>query len=522
MMKRRITLIACLAVAVLLVVIVAVSYPRTPDLSSAKAVGESPRIDPDYTSVVVPPNIAPLNFRIMEPGQDYVVRISSGSAPAIEIHCPDGTCRIPAASWRKLLRSAIGKEIHYDVFAERKPGEWVQYKQVTNTVAADPIDSYIVYRRLAPNRAYSVIKGIFQRDLETFETSALVTVREGTFTCFNCHTFCQNDPNKFIYHIRGDFKGMIVVADGKTRKINTKQGPMFRPLAYASWNPDGRHIAATINMFEPFWPAGGERQDFEAVEKRGDLVVYDVEQNAISSTEEVFGDAYIETHPCWSADGRYIYFVRCKDKPLRVDSDIAEFKFDLMRISYNVETGAWGTAEMVKAYSEQGTSCSFPRPSPCGKYLLHILADQTTYPIHQNSSDLYLLDLQSMQDTILDQANSSRSESYPRWSSNGRWFSFLSNRRDRVSALPYFAYFDAQGRTHKAFVLPQEDPEYYDTFIDTYNALELVKSKVLIREDELTRAMQEDAVDANFPDPPAVKTRVDSTQNQAPAPGRHY
>jgi len=521
-MKRRIALIACLLAAVLLAVVLAVSGSAAPDVSAAKAVAVGPRIDPDYTSIVIPPNIAPLNFRIREPGRDFFVRISAGNAPAIEIHCPDGICRIPAASWRKLLGSATGGEIHYDVFAEQKPGEWVRFKQVTNTVAAEPIDSCIVYRRLVPNRAYSIIKGIFQRDLESFDSSALVTAREGSSTCFNCHTFCQNDPNKFIYHVRGDLKGMMVVADGKTRKINTKQGPMFRPLAYASWNPDGRHIAATINMFHPLWPAGGDRQDFEAVEKRGDLVVYDVKENTISTSAEVFGDEYIETHPCWSADGRYIYYVRCKDKPLRVDSDIAGFKFDLMRIACNVETGTWGKAEMVKAYSEQGTSCSFPRPSPDGRYVLHILADQTTYPIHQNSSDLYSLDLQTMQDTRLDQANSSRSESYPRWSSNGRWFSFLSNRRDGVSALPYFAYFDAQGRTHKAFVLPQEDPEYYDTFTDTYNALELVKSKVLIGEDELARAMQQDAVDAKFPNPPAVKTSVEPTQNQAPAPGSHY
>ena len=314
----------------------------------------------------------------------------------------------------------------------------------------------------------------------------------------------------------------MVVADGKIRKINTKQKPMFRPLAYASWHPGGRHIAATINMVHGLSPAGGERQDFEAIEKRGDLVVYDIEQNTISTCKEVFGDAYVETHPCWSPDGRYIYFVRCKAKPLRVDSDIARFKFDLMRISYDVETGKWGAPEMVKAYSELGTSCSFPRPSPCGRYILHILADQTTCPIYQNSSDLYLLDLQTKEDIRLDAACSDGSESYPRWSSNGRWFSFLSKRRDGVSTLPYFAYFDAQGRTHKAFVLPQEDPAYYDTFLDTYNVVELVKGKVRVREDELARAMLQEPVDAKFPNPPVLRLLPIRKQREAPAPGGHY
>jgi len=491
-------------------------------VSSARAVDASPRIDPDYTSLVIPPNIAPLNFRIKESARDYVVKISCGDEQAIEVHCPDATCRIPANEWRKLLTAAKGKEIHYDVYAKQEAGTWVRFKRVTNTVAPESIDSYIVYRMLSPNRAYSCIKGIFQRDLETFDSSALMTRRDGTFSCFNCHTFYKNNPDKFICHMRGNFAGMMVVADGKIRKINTKQDPMFRPLAYASWHPGGRYIAATLNMFQAFWPATGERQDFEAVEKRGDLVVYDVEKNTISTTRAVFENTYIETHPCWSADGRYIYFVRCKDRPLRVDSDIATFKFDLMRISCDVETGVWGAPEMVKEYSKPGTSCSFPRTSQCGKYILHILADQTTYPIHQNSSDLYLLDLQTKEDTRLDQACSDLSESYPRWSSNGRWFSFLSNRRDGVSALPYFAYFDAQGRTHKAFVLPQDDPAYYDTFIDTYNALELVKSKVRMSEGELARGMQQEAVDAKFPDPPAVEAHDDSTPKRAPTPGGHY
>lgn len=30
----------------------------------------------------------------------------------------------------------------------------------------------------------------------------------------------------------------------------------------------------------------------------------------------------------------------------------------------------------------------------------------------------------------------------------------LVNRRDGMSVLPHFAYFDTQGRAHKAFVLP--------------------------------------------------------------------
>jgi hypothetical protein len=488
------------------------SRGRIPDVTAAARSGKAPRIDPDYTSLVIPPNIAPLNFRILEGGQDYVVRISSKGGERLDVHCPDGTCRIPEEPWRRLLEASKGGTLRYDVFAQQRDGGWVQLARVTNTVAEEPIDSYIVYRLLAPNKARSHIRGIYQRDLESFQESALITKRDGTFHCFNCHTFCQHDPNRFLVHLRGEHPGMMLVMDGQTRMIDTQREPMFRPLAYASWHPDGRHIAGTCNRFIGHLPAHARRYYFEALEKRGDLVVYDVQTNTISTTEAVFGHEYIETHPCWSPDGKYIYYCRGKDVPITEPEDWEKSDFDLMRVSYDVATDTWGSPETVKAYSELGVCCSFPRPSPCGKYVLHILSDKTTYPIHQESSDVYLLDLDSREDRRLEAVCSDLAESYPRWSSNGRWFSFLSNRRDAMSALPYFAYFDTDGRAHKAFVLPQKDPEYYDTFIDTYNVVELVKSRVEVSTFRLAQGMQEEAKEAEFPNPPQVDAYTGPTR----------
>ena len=490
---------------------------RVPEVRSVTTSGEQPRIDPDYTSLVIPPNIAPLNFRIMEDGKDYLVKISSEDGSQLRIHCPDGTCRIPAKSWRKLLDTSKGGRLVYRVLVQQEDGTWLQFKEIANTVAEEPIDSYIVYRLLMPNKSRSSIRGIYQRDLESSEESALITLRDGTFTCFNCHNFHQHDPNRFLVHSRVQYPGMVLVMDGKVRRISTQKDPMFRPFAYTSWHPDGRHIAATCNTFLGHFPANARQYYFEAVEKRGDLAVYDVEKNTISTTEAVFEHQHIETHPCWAPDGRYIYYSRGKDTPVVKPEDLAKFKFDMMRISYDVATDTWGTPEMVKEYSKLGFSCAFPRPSPCGKYVLHILSDRTTYPIHQESSDVYLLELASNAYKRLDVVNSDLAESYPRWSSNGRWFTFLSNRRDGMSALPYMAYFDTEGEVHKAFVLPQKDPAFYDTFVDTYNVVELVKSRVNISTFKLAQGMQQPAVDAKFHNPPEVDAYTGPTP-KAPFP----
>jgi len=513
---RRSVLAARLTAAVVLVALIAwlmpASFTRVPDVASAVSLERGPRIDPDYTSLVIPPNIAPLNFRILEDGRDYVVRISSGGAGTLDLRCRDGTCRIPASSWRRLLDAGKGGRLAYDVFAKQGDGTWVRFRPFTNTVAPEPVDSYIVYRLLLPNKNQAIIRGIYQRDLESFDESALVTSRDETFGCFNCHTFHQHDPNRFLVHLRAKHEGMMLVADGQMRRIDTQQDPMFRPLAYASWHPDGRHIAGTCNRFIGHFPANSRLFYFEALEKRGDLVVYDVEKNALRTTEAVFGPRYIETHPCWSPDGKYIYYVRGEDVPITDIKDWEKAEFDMMRVSYDVDTDTWGVPETVKAYSELGVCCSFPRPSPCGKYVLHILADKTTYPIHQESSDVYLLDLDTHEHRKLDAVCSDRAESYPRWSSNGRWFTFLSNRGDGMSAIPYLAYFDTEGEAHKAFVLPQKNPAFYDTFIDTYNVVELVKSRVNVSTFRLAQAMQQPAVDAEFPNPPQVDAYTGPTE----------
>lgn len=519
---RRILIGSLLVAAVLLAAAFAWALlpgaaDRMPDVAGAARLERTPRIDPDYTSLVIPPNIAPLDFQILEDGRDFLVAVSGGGKK-FEIRCRDGKCCFPPEDWRTLLEANKGGRLRFDVFAESPDGGWVRFDPIENTIAVEPIDSYIVYRMLAPNKARSEIRGIFQRDLESFQTSALVTTRDGTFHCFNCHSFCNHDPNRFLFHVRGENGGMMLVTDGAIRKINTKCDPMFRPLAYVSWHPDGRHIAGTCNRFIGHSPAQSRVYDFEALEKRGDLVVYDVEKNTLSTTESVFGHQYIETHPCWSPDGRYIYYCRGKDIPIVTPEDWEKADFDLMRVSYDVSSGVWGTPEVVKAFSEQGVSCSFPRPSPCGKYVLHCLADKTTYPIHQKSSDLYLLDLATREDHKLDAVCSDMAESYPRWSSNGRWFSFLSSRRDGMSALPYFAYFDKTGQAHKPFVLPQADPAFFGTFVDTYNTVELVRSRVNVSTFRLAQAMQEKAIDAHFVDAPQVDAYTGPTR---PVPGGH-
>ena len=79
---------------------------------------------------------------------------------------------------------------------------------------------------------------------------------------------------------------------------------------------------------------------------------------------------------------------------------------------------------------------------------------------------------------LLNEVNSNDVESFHTWSSSGRWFVFSSKRLDGLW-LAFLASFDPEtGKAGKPFLMPQKDPDFYDTFTKTYNLPELIKQPV--------------------------------------------
>ena len=118
-----------------------------------------------------------------------------------------------------------------------------------------------------------------------------------------------------------------------------------------------------------------------------------------------------------------------------------------------------------------------PRISPDGRFCLVTLANYGNFPIYYSDADVALIDLATGEWKRLE-SNSSRGETFHGWSSNGRWIVFSSKRQDGLLARPYFAHMDSLGTASKPFVLPQEDPRFYDTCLLTYNVPELVSGPI--------------------------------------------
>jgi hypothetical protein len=67
---------------------------------------------------------------------------------------------------------------------------------------------------------------------------------------------------------------------------------------------------------------------------------------------------------------------------------------------------------------------------------------------------------------------------------------FSSKRNSPLFNRPYLAYVAADGRCGKPFILPQRDPEYYDSQINTYTIPTLATGPVTVPQRDLVQAIK--------------------------------
>jgi len=461
-------------------------------MENVTEIPRQPGLFPDYTGILIPPNIAPLNFKIIEPGIAYEARISVEGEKPVIIRSNNPAIQINISRWRKLLEKGTGKEIFFDVFVKTQQEKWQHFQQVINKISSERIDNHLAYRLINTGYVLWNDLGIYQRNLENFEEKPILENNSIEYGCVNCHSFANNDPGKMMLHIRAKHGGTVISKNGKLIKVNTKTPYTLNAGAYPNWNPDGKHIAFSVNDIGQFFCSGETR--IEVADKLSDLVVYDVENNTVSTSPKVSTSSR-ENLPVWSPDGKYIYFISAAPG-IEVDDRI-QGKYDLLRIGFDLQTNTWGTIDTVLTGKEIGKSISFPKISPNGKYLMFCTSDNGYFTIHHPKTDLNLLDLTTGQFKKMD-INSPETESYHSFSSTGHWFVFSSKRLDGLFTRPFFSYLDDNGNASKPFVMPQKDPDFYDSFIKNYNIPELIKGEVPYSPLELRDVILQPAIPAKI------------------------
>lgn len=447
-----------------------------------------PEIFPDYAGVTIPSNIAPLNFSFL--GEEPATLIVSGKSGERQIKGRKGLFSFPTRYWRKLMAENAGASISLTV-AVRQDSKWLAFNPFTINVSSDKIDPFLSFRLIPPGYQAWKRLGIYQRNLETYSQTAIFENSLTGGNCVNCHSYCQRDPSKMLFHARGDFGGTAMILDDKVEKLNTKTDSTISALVYPYWHPSGRYVAFSVNKTNQNFFSHNENR-IEVYDSASDVVVYDVDKHEISWSPLTRSKDSFETFPTFSPDGRSLYF--CSAKAVSpMPQEYSKAKYSLCRIDFHPEDASFGErVDTLYNGARNGKSVSFPRISPDGKFLIFTLQEYGNFSIWHKDANLWTANLQTGEIHPLDAVNSEDVDSYHSWSGNSRWLVFSSRRIDGLYTRPFFCHIDGNGQASKPFLLPQKNPlEYYSSQMNSYNIPELMERKATVNAHDIASALRD-------------------------------
>lgn len=444
---------------------------------AAETSNQQPQIFPDYRNVTLPPNIAPINFMIAD-AHEVTARFLVDGQEVIDAEGRDGVVDIQLGEWQSLMRQAAGHRVEVEVSAwsDRHP-EGLRYRPFAFTVATDSIDPYVAYRLIEPGYEAWRQMGIYERQLDNFEETEVVSNKTTKSACVNCHHFDRRSAQRMMFHARGANGGTIILDHGQLTKVKPEETGPHKGAVYPAWHPAGRYIAFSSNQTRQTFFGQG-RQPLEVYDRESDLILFDTQTNQTLSDPRFLTAEQLETFPAWSPDGRWLYF--CAAPSRQLPDERRQVHYSILRVAFDAATGQLGS-EVDTIYNARtsGGSASFPRISPSGDYLLFTHAAYGTFPIWHNEADLRMIDLHTLQPIDISAWNAKdQTDSYHSWSANGRWVIFSSRRLDGRYTRLFIGYLDRQGKAHKPFLLPQRDPRANELRLKSYNIPEFVDGRI--------------------------------------------
>lgn len=456
---------------------------------------KQPDIYPDYKGVTVPVNMAPLTFE-MSRGAERMA--ACFTADGEELVCEDGKIQPGQDDWQRLVTHAAGKRIAVEVYA-CYDGQWTKYKPFDIYVSKDSIDSYLSYRLISPSYVSYEELTISQRCLENYDESVIydniLCCEEGNGQCINCHNYQQYNPGRMQFHARQNLGGTVIAYDGKFRKVNMRNDSILSAGVYPAWHPWLKLIVYSTNNTGQIFHVTNPNK-IEVFDSESDLIAYDVERNEVTNLEN--DTTELEVFPAWAPDGKTLYYCSAhleyttSEHGKEIIQRRQEVKYNIYRKSFNPETMTFGERELVFDAMSQDMSATLPRVSPDGRWLLFTMGKYGVFHIWHHDADLWMLDLQTGGARPAKEINSSDTESYHSWSSNGKWVVFSSRRDDGTYTRPFFAHIDKNGHFTKPFELPCADPDYHRQFMKCYNIPEFMKGPVTIRPQDFADVLKKD------------------------------
>mgnify|MGYP002853390695 CR=1 FL=1 len=437
---------------------------RPTDVRQADAL---PAIWPDYTGVTIPVGIAPLDFAMAD-DQVSTIDVEVKGSKGGTLHANGDYADFDPDEWHQLLEQNKGGQLTVTVCAEQD-GQWTQYRDFTIDVSPEPLQDWgITYRRIPPSYMIYSGMGLYQRDLSNFDEKALIENNWSHGMCLNCHTANRTNPDQYVFHIRVEHGATVIHRNGQNTFLQSKNEIIGGSMVYPYWHPGGRYCAFSTNKTSQMFHTAGQKR-IEVYDSSSDVFVYDTETCTILQDTLIMKKYWAENCPAFSPDGKWLYFTTARRQLYPTDYD--QEKYSLCRVSFDESTGSIGEqVDTLINTRETGKSVSWPRPSYDGRYLMLAEADYGYFTVWHPEADLLLLDLETGETRLMDEANSPQAESFHNWSTDSHWFLFTSRRDDGLYTRIYLASIDAQGRATKPFLLPQRNPKhYYRRLMYSYN-----------------------------------------------------
>lgn len=165
--------------------------------------GYRPPISPDYTEVTLPPNMAPPCFSLPDSCHASRLRaIYRAGDEETTVTTRNGQIAISPSKWKRLVDAASTITVRLQA---QRGDKWEEYAPFHLYIAKEKIDPYIAYRLIEPGYETWNEMGIYQRCLENYEETAILTNKMTGYGCMNCHSFCGQNPEKMLFHLRSDY-----------------------------------------------------------------------------------------------------------------------------------------------------------------------------------------------------------------------------------------------------------------------------------------------------------------------------
>lgn len=452
---------------------------------STRELSALPRLSPALDGVTLPPNLAPPSLRCEEPGRAWQLVAAGARGRPVTVRARRPALVLPLRAWHRLAAANAGGELTLTLSVRAAEGAWSRYQALRLTVAAEPIDRYLLHRTLTPLYNWARDVGLYQRDLTGYRSRLVLHARQFGNGCANCHTCWQGSGERCTLAVRSaGYGARTLLVDGR-RVTRLEQA-----VGYGCWHPGGELVTFSVNQVRQFFHAAGD-ETRDVLDLSSGLVCYDLRRQRFVTAPALAAPGYLATYPCWAPDGRTLYFARARcpwgDRRDVPPPGYDTLRYALVRVAYDPATGAWGQVETVRASDER--SFVFPRVSPDGRWLVYTSCDYGCFPIHRPNSELGLIELRTGADVPLT-INSPRADTWHCWSRNGRWLVFASKRADGLFTKLYLSHFDGAGHFSPPVLLPQRDPAFYDTCWYSYNVPELLAQPLRVDSGRLGRAIR--------------------------------